>query len=111
MGTVTRAANPARAGVVIAQNSPAGTIEPVGSPVNLTISLGAATVPDLVGDITAQAVSQLAAVGLGARIEHTADCGDPGHVIDQTSAAGTSVAPGSTVTITIDDGTSGIICR
>ena len=76
---------------------------------NLTISLGAATVPDLVGDTTTQAVSQLAAVGLGARIEHTADCGDPGHVIDQMPAAGTSVAPGSTVTI--DDGTSGIICR
>jgi beta-lactam-binding protein with PASTA domain len=79
--------------------------------VNLTISLGAATLPDLVGDTTAQAVSQLAAVGLGARIEHTADCIDPGHVIDQTPVAGTSVAPGSTVTITIDDGTSSIICR
>jgi transcription elongation GreA/GreB family factor len=58
-----------------------------------------------------QAVSQLTAVGLGVRIEHTADCIDPGHVIDQTPAAGTSVAPGSTVTFTIDDGTSGIVCR
>ncbi|HYX58160.1 MAG TPA: PASTA domain-containing protein, partial [Streptosporangiaceae bacterium] len=66
-GTVTRMANPARAGIVIGQNSPAGIIEPAGSPVNLTISLGAATVPDLVGDTTTQAVSQLAAVGLGAR--------------------------------------------
>ena len=36
---------------------------------------------------------------------------DPGHVIGQRPH-GTTVAPGSTVTITIDDGASGsIICR
>ena len=46
-GTVTRVATPVRAGTAIAQNSPAGTIEPTGSPVDLTISLGAVTVPDL----------------------------------------------------------------
>jgi beta-lactam-binding protein with PASTA domain len=54
MGIVTRVASPVRAGIVIAQNSPAGTIEPAGSPVNLTISLGpAVTVPDLEGDTAA----------------------------------------------------------
>ena len=104
--------DPARAGTVIAENSPAGTSEPIGSPVDLTISLGAATVPDLEGDTTAQAVRELTAVGLVAHIEHTAQCTDPGHVIGQRPGAGTTVAPGSTVTITIDDGTSGnIICR
>jgi hypothetical protein len=117
VGTVTRVVNPVRAGTVIAQNSPAGTMEPTGSPVNLTISLGPAavvTVPDLEGDTTAQAVSALIAAGLVARINHAAQCLDPGHVISQTPTAGTSVAPGSTVTITIDSatpGTSGIICR
>jgi len=113
-GTVTRVVNPVRAGIVIAQNSPAGTIEPTGSPVNLTISLGPATVvtvPDLLGDTTAQATSALAAAGLAARINHTARCTDPGHVIDQTPGAGTSLAPGSTVTITIDSQLTGIICR
>jgi beta-lactam-binding protein with PASTA domain len=46
-----------------------------------------------------------------ARIEHTAQCLDLGHVIDQRPSAGTSVAPGSTVTFTIDSRPSGIICR
>jgi PASTA domain len=107
MGTVTRVVNPVRAGIVIAKNSPAWTIESTGSPVDLTISLGAVTVPDLVGDTSAQATSALAAAGLVAHIEHTAQCLDPGHVIDQTPSAGTSVAPGSTVTITIDSRPSG----
>src|SRR5256885_11861475 len=53
-------------------NSPAGTIEPTGSPVDLTISLGAVPVPDLEGDTAAQAISELHAAGLVARIEQTA---------------------------------------
>ena len=65
---MTRVVNPVRAGTVIAQNSPAGTIEPAGSPVNLTISLGAVTVPDLEGDTTAQATRELTAVGLVTRM-------------------------------------------
>ena len=89
---------------MIAQNSPPGTIEPAGSPVDLTISLGAVTVPDLAGDTAAQAISELNAAGLAAHIVHRAQCVDPGLVIDQTPSAGTSVAPGSTVTITIDSG-------
>src|SRR5262249_37069447 len=105
MGTVTRVASPVRAGTVIAQNSPPRTIEPTGSPVDLTISLGAVTVPDLAGDTAAQAVSELTAVGLAAHIEHRAQCVDPGLVVDQAPSAGTSVAPGSTVTITIASGT------
>ena len=92
-GTVTRVVNTVRAGTVIAQNSPAGTVKPTGSPVDLTISLGAVTVPDLVGDTSAQATSALTAAGLAARIEHTAQCLDPGHVIDQRPSAGTSVWP------------------
>ena len=112
MGLVTRVASPFRAGIVIAQNSPAETVEPVGSPVNLTISLGpAVTVPDLEGDTAAQATRELTAVGLAVSIEHSAQCTAPGQVIAQTPSAGTSVAPGSTVTITIDSGTSGILCR
>ena len=112
VGTVTRVASPFRAGIVIDQNSPAGTVEPTGSPVNLTISLGpAVTVPDLGGDTAAQATRELTAVGLFTRIQQTARCIAPGQVIGQTPSAGTSVAPGSTVTITIDSGTSGILCR
>jgi hypothetical protein len=112
VGTVTSVVNPARAGTVIVENSPAGTLEPIGSPVDLTISLGAVTVPDLEGDTIAQAARELTALGLVAHIEHTAQCTDPGHVIGQRPAAGTTVAPGTAVTITIDDGAPGnTICR
>ena len=112
VGAVTGVVNPAPAGTVIASNSPAWTHEPTGSPVDLTISLGAVTVPDLEGDTIAQAARELTALGLTDRIEHTAQCTDPGHVIGQRPAAGATVAPGTTVTITIDDGASGgIICR
>ena len=112
VGTVTKVVDPARAGTVIASNSPAWTSEPAGSPVDLTISRGEVTVPDLEGDTTAQAVRELTAAGLAASIEHTGQCTDPGHVIGQRPGAGATVAPGSTVTITIDDGASGsIICR
>jgi PASTA domain len=112
VGTVTTVVDPATAGTVIASNSPAGTSEPAGSPVDLTISLGAVTVPDLEGDTIAQAARELTAVGLVAHIEHTAQCTDPGHVIGQRPSAGTTVAPGTAVTITIDDGAPGnTICR
>ena len=112
VGAITGVVDPARAGTVIAENSPAGTLEPTGSPVDLTISLGAVTVPDLEGDTIAQAARELTALGLVAHIEHTAQCTDPGHVIGQRPAPGTIVAPGTAVTITIDDGAPGnTICR
>ena len=60
---------------------------------DLTISLGEVTVPDLSGDTAAQAISELNAAGLAAHIVHRAQCADPGLVIDQTPSAGTSVAP------------------
>jgi eukaryotic-like serine/threonine-protein kinase len=112
VGAVTGVVDPARAGTVIASNSPAGTLEPTGSPVDLTISLGAVTVPDLEGDTIAQAARELTALGLVAHIEHTTQCTDPGHVIGQRPSAGTTVAPGTAVTITIDDGAPpNTICR
>ena len=96
-----------RAGIVCARSA-AGRIAAVSAAVAL---LGAVTVPDLEGDTSAQATGALTAVGLVAHIEHTAQCLDPGHVIDQRPSAGTSVAPGTTVTFTIDSRPSGIICR
>jgi beta-lactam-binding protein with PASTA domain len=46
-GTVTPVVSLARAGTVIAENSPAGTIEPSSSIVDVTISAGGAAVPEL----------------------------------------------------------------
>ena len=39
----------APSGTVLSQNAPGGTIEPAGSPVQITVSFGQATVPDVIG--------------------------------------------------------------
>jgi hypothetical protein len=102
VGTVSDVVNPAPAGTVTSQNSPGGTVEPIGSPVNLTVSLGAATVPNVQGLTQSPAVARILAAGLtvGA-IAHPNTCIDPGIVYTQHPAAGTTVAPGSAVNITI----------
>jgi len=105
VGTITRVMNPMRPGTVIAENSPAGTIEPLGSPVNLTISLGAVTVPALRSLSLADATRTLTATGLVASISYLAACIEPGHVISQGPDPGVLVAPGSTIRITVDNGT------
>ena len=103
-GNVTSVVSLARAGTVIAENSPAGTIEPSSSIVDVTISAGGVAVPELESLTQGQATSELAALGLATRITQTRQCTDPGLVIDQTPIAGTVVAPGSTVTITVNRG-------
>jgi hypothetical protein len=103
-GRVTSAVSLARAGTVIAENSPAGTIEPSSSIVDVTISAGGAAVPELESLTQRQATSELAALGLATRIIQTRQCTDPGLVTGQTPIAGTLVAPGSTVTITVNRG-------
>jgi hypothetical protein len=103
-GTVTPVVSLARAGTVIAENSPAGTIEPSSSIVDVTISAGGAAVPELESLTQGQATRELAALGLATRIIQTRQCTDPGLVTDQTPIAGTVVAPGSTVTITVNRG-------
>jgi len=102
VGTVSDVVNRAPAGTVISQNSPGGTVEPIQSPVSLTVSLGAATVPDVTGLTQSPAVAQIHAAGLtvGA-IAHPNTCIDPGIVQTQHPAPGTTVAPGSAVNITI----------
>jgi beta-lactam-binding protein with PASTA domain len=105
LGTITRVVNPTRPGIVIAENSPANTIEPLGSPVNLTISLGAVTVPALRSLSLADATRTLTATGLIASISYLAACIEPGHVISQGPDQGVLVAPGSTIRITVDSGT------
>jgi hypothetical protein len=47
-------------GTVLSQNSPGGTIEPAGSPVQITVSLGQATVPDVIGDLPAASAGLVA---------------------------------------------------
>jgi hypothetical protein len=105
VGAVTRVVNPVRPGTVIGQNSPAGTVEPVRSPVNLTVSLGAVTVPPLDSFTIADAADTLSGIGLTVDISYQRACIDPGRVIGQTPSGGAVLAPGSSVHLTVDSGT------
>jgi serine/threonine-protein kinase len=78
--------------------TPTGTA-PQGTTIAISISEGPqpVIVPPVIGDDVATATAALSAVGL----VPTADGPLVGHVFDSSPEAGTSVAPGSTVTIYI----------
>jgi len=101
---VTSAPSLSPAGTVIAQSPAAGTIVAPSSSVSFTVSSGGARVPDLSGDSQAAATSALSAVGLGISVGHVLACVNPGEVLSQNPSAGTIVAAGTTVHVTIDSG-------
>ena len=97
--------SPASPGIVLGQDSPAGTIEPAGSPVQLTVSLGQVTVPDVIGDRPATAAQAIKNAGLTAHplppISNCADPGTVGTVQYQDPAGGAPAPPGSQVGIRV----------
>jgi len=99
--------NPAPIGTVFAQNSQGGTGEPTDSEVDLSVSLGQTTVPSVVGDKTASAVSAITAAGLTVQISSVNNCVDPGFVQLQNPRGGTQVIPGTPVHITTATCSSG----
>jgi PASTA domain len=89
-------------GTVLGQNSPAGTIEPVGSPVQITVSLGEATVPDVIGDLPLVADELISKAGLTpVTLAPVINCADPGTVQYQNPPGGTRVALNSQVDIQV----------
>jgi hypothetical protein len=105
IGLINRVVDPHPAGTVIAENAPAGTVEPAGSAVNLTFSLGSVTVPDVDGATQNAAVQALSAAGLIPAVALQQACINPGRVISQQPAAGTHVPAGATTRITVDTAT------
>ena len=93
---------------VISQDPISGTMVPVGASVNLIVSLGQSlvTVPDVVGLLQANAESIVVGEGLTVGIVTTANDNTvpTGHVLDQTPASGTSVAPNSPVDLVVSLG-------
>ena len=102
LGLVNGVVDPAPPGTVIAQNAPARTVEPIASAVDLTVSLGSVTVPDVEGDTQSAAVGALSAAGLIPTVALQEACINPGRVITQEPAAGTDVRVGATVHIIVD---------
>jgi hypothetical protein len=105
LSTVSYALNPAPQGTVIFQYPGAGNIENPGSGVELSLSSGGAFVPNLLGDPRSSATSAITALGLTPAVGYSHACINPGDVLLQSPPAGTLLAFGSTVTVTIDSGT------
>jgi hypothetical protein len=108
LGTVTSVVDPAAAGTVIAQNAPAGAVEPLNSRVDLTVSLGLATVPNVLGWDESSAIDRIVGSGLTVGSVFSVDtCVDPGSVQTQGPSGGSTVVPGSAVDITVSTCTGG----
>jgi hypothetical protein len=106
--TVARVMSPAPVGTVVAENSPGGTIEPAGSEVDLTVSAGQATVPNLISSDESSAVRGIRAAGLVVgQVSSVNNCLDPGLVQVQNPRGGALVVPGSSVSITVATCSSG----
>lgn len=105
LSTVSQSLNSAPTGTVIFQYPSAGIIEYPGSGVELTLSTGGAIVPNLLGAPQTSATRAITALGLTPAVGYSHACINPGDVLSQSPPAGTLLAFGSTVTVTIDSGT------
>lgn len=88
-------------GYVLSQSPEQGSNVEVGTEVNITVSNGLVTVPDVVGGSEASARSALSNVGLDVSVTSQPSDQSAGTVLAQTPGAGTRTERGSTVTITI----------
>ncbi len=110
VGTVTMATSTTvAAGNVISESPAAGTSVAAGSAVNLTVSTGASgnvSVPNVVGTTQASASTAIVAAGLtvGTVTMASSATVPNGDVISESPAAGTSVASGSAVNLTVSTG-------
>jgi len=101
------------ADTVLAQDPAAGTFQPPGTTITLTVSKGPkeATVPDVSSFSQSDAQAQLTASGFRVRIENepTTDPDSDGKVLSQDPSGGTQAPRGSTVTISVGklEGTPG----
>lgn len=100
--------NPTPVGTIFSQNSPDGTVEPVGSEVDLAVSLGQITVPTVVGSNESSATRAITAAGLTVgKISLLKNCIDPGLVQLQDPRADTQDIPGTALSITMATCNSG----
>jgi hypothetical protein len=102
VGTVTYQPSTTPAGLVIDQSPHWWYVRPAGWPVNLVVSLGAATVPNVLGMDQASAENYIGMAGLSVgNVSYTNNCVDPGSVQTQNPSGGARVAPGSTVNLSV----------
>ena len=102
----TKEASPTvAAGKVIGTNPPAGTVEQLGSGVEVLVSSGPApvNVPDVTGESLTAAEASLtnAGLSLGTVTKKTSSTASPGTVLSQSPAGGTSAKAQSKVDLTV----------
>lgn len=88
-------------GYVLSQSPDSGRNVDVGTQVDITVSNGLVTVPNVTGGSEAQARSALSNVGLDVSVTTQQSSSPEGTVLAQSPTGGTQLARGSTVTITV----------
>lgn len=89
------------AGKVVSTSPDTGTSVAVGSKVNLSVSSGLVTVPDVVGKARNDAVDALGNAGLRAKTVYAPSTEPENTVLEQSVKADAKVNDGTTVTITV----------
>jgi serine/threonine-protein kinase len=108
-GTITDEVSDQPPGTVLTQSPAAGETVTSGSPVTLTVAARSAlvTVPDLVGLTGADAANALSAAGLlVGETERVGATAPAGQILAQSPAPGSTVAGGSSVDVTVSDGSA-----
>jgi hypothetical protein len=102
VGNVTRQISWSPAGTVIAQSLTGGSIVATRTPMDITVSLGAVTVPNVRGWDPPSAGNAIRSAGLTVGGTSTVNtCLDPGSVQGTTPAGGSVVAPGTVVSLSV----------
>ncbi len=102
LGTVDQIDSDQPQGVVVEQDPAAQTTVDAGSLVNIKVSNGKTTVPDVVGQSEAQARSDLANAGFDVNVvEQESNAASPGTVLAQSPKGGTTAVKGTLVTNTV----------
>ncbi|MFA7692579.1 MAG: PASTA domain-containing protein [Candidatus Hydrogenedentales bacterium] len=93
-------------GTVVSSDPPVGNLVPVGGAVNLVVAAEPILVPYVIGMTDSDAAEALANVGLtvGSITKIFSDTAPEDEVIQQGTAAGTSVAPGTAIDLVISRG-------
>jgi hypothetical protein len=90
---------------VIGQSLAVGTFVPPQSLIDLTLSSGGALVPNVSGMSASEAASSITSLGLVPAPSGSADCIDPGRVINMFTQPGKVVALGTAVAYHVDTST------
>jgi beta-lactam-binding protein with PASTA domain len=107
VGTVTQVFSASvPVGDIVGQDPAAGTGVAPGTPVNIIVSKGPATVPDVVGQTQTAAGTLIAGASLvvGTVTQEYSATVAFGSVISQTPPSGTQVGPGTAVALTVSKG-------